>query len=85
MTSTPVGMRCPECASQRTKVVRMRELSAVPRLTYALIVINVIVFIAEGGGAFSVGGGGQGKLVLKGGLLGSSEDPLLHGLSLIHI
>ena len=25
MTTTPVGMRCPECAKQRTKVMRMRD------------------------------------------------------------
>ncbi|MGD0455087.1 MAG: rhomboid family intramembrane serine protease [Solirubrobacteraceae bacterium] len=49
MTTTPVGMRCPECASQRTKVVRMRELAKVPRVTYALIAINVLVFLTEQG------------------------------------
>ena len=49
MTPTQVGMRCPECASQRTKVVRMREMAAVPRVTYALIAINVIVYLAEQG------------------------------------
>jgi membrane associated rhomboid family serine protease len=49
MTTTPVGMRCPECASQRTKVVRMRELTKVPRVTYALIAINVAAFLTEQG------------------------------------
>ncbi len=49
MTTTPVGMRCPECASQRTKVVRMRELAKIPRVTYALIAINVLAFLTEQG------------------------------------
>src|ERR1700731_2790802 len=49
MTTTQVGMRCPECAKQRTKVKRMRELATRPRVTYALIAINVIVFLTEQG------------------------------------
>jgi len=63
MTPTPVGMRCPECASQRTKVVRNPTgtpgASAAPA-TYALIAINVVVFLIElagGGGGLSVGNG----------------------------
>jgi membrane associated rhomboid family serine protease len=42
MTSTSVGMRCPECARQKTKVRTMRSVEE-PTLTYALIAINVIV------------------------------------------
>jgi membrane associated rhomboid family serine protease len=49
MTTTPVGMRCPECAKQRTKVVRMRGVVAIPRVTYALIAINVLAFLTEEG------------------------------------
>jgi len=49
MTSTPVGMRCPECASQRTKVTRMRDMAVVPRVTYTLIALNVLVFLTEQG------------------------------------
>jgi membrane associated rhomboid family serine protease len=64
MTSTPVGMRCPECARQKTKVVRgPGALAASGRTpaTYALIGLNVIVFLAEmlGGGAGSLNGGGS--------------------------
>lgn len=62
MTPTPVGMRCPECASQRTKVVRNPTgtpgAGAIPA-TYALIAINVVVFLIElasGSGGFSVDG-----------------------------
>ena len=62
MTPTPVGMRCPECASQRTKVVRgvgKPEGFAQTPATYVLIAINVVVFlieIATGAGGFSTVG-----------------------------
>jgi membrane associated rhomboid family serine protease len=48
MTPTPVGMRCPECSRQRTKVRTLRSTTTEPVVTYALIAINVIVFLAEG-------------------------------------
>jgi membrane associated rhomboid family serine protease len=58
MTPTPVGMRCPECASQRTKVVRgageASLLSSAPA-TFVLIALNAVVFLAEiagGSGGF---------------------------------
>jgi membrane associated rhomboid family serine protease len=63
MTPTPVGMRCPECASQKTRVVRNPTgtpsgFQAAPA-TYVLIAINVIVFLVEiakgAGGFFDVG------------------------------
>jgi membrane associated rhomboid family serine protease len=47
MTPTSVGMRCPECARDRTKVRTIRSTSGVPVVTRALIVINVIAFLAE--------------------------------------
>lgn len=63
MTPTPVGMRCPECASQRTKVVRgvgKQEGFAQTPATYVLIGLSVIGFlieIATGGGGLSRSGG----------------------------
>ncbi|MGP0101778.1 MAG: rhomboid family intramembrane serine protease [Solirubrobacteraceae bacterium] len=69
MTTTPVGMRCPECASQRTKVVRMRDMASIPQVTYALIVINVVAFLAEGN--LSFGGGPTNKVYEEGALFGS--------------
>ena len=53
MTSTPVGMRCPECARQSTQVRTMRAATGEPTLTYVLIGINVLVGIGSllGGGA----------------------------------
>jgi len=60
MTSTTVGMRCPECAKQRTRVVRPRAMAnAAPVATQAIIAINVAVYLAElftGSGFGSVGG-----------------------------
>jgi membrane associated rhomboid family serine protease len=66
MTTTPVGMRCPECSSQRTKVVRMRETAKVPRVTYTLIALNVIAFLTEQG-QFTISGSSiEGKVVNEG-------------------
>ncbi|MEA2182595.1 MAG: hypothetical protein QOF69_1780 [Solirubrobacteraceae bacterium] len=59
MTPTSVGMRCPECARQKTKVRTAATLTRPPQLTYALIAINVIVFVAQvmsGGGLNGLGG-----------------------------
>lgn len=55
MTPTPVGMRCPECSSQRTRVVRnptgqasglSGHFAAYPA-TVVLIAINVVVYLIE--------------------------------------
>lgn len=61
MTPTPVGMRCPECSSQRTRVVRNPTgrpagFAAAPA-TYVLIAINVAVFLVE----IASGSGGLGN------------------------
>jgi membrane associated rhomboid family serine protease len=61
MTPTPVGMRCPECASQRTRVVRNPTGTATSvafPATVVLIAINVIVYLVEilkGGGGTNIG------------------------------
>ena len=74
MTSTPVGMRCPECARQTTKVrvgqgAFASSYGKMPA-TIALIAINVAVFIAE----LAAGGAGQfsngGQLISDAGLRG---------------
>ena len=54
MTSTPVGMRCPECARQRTTVKTMRTVEE-PTATYVLIALNVLV-----GAGLLLGGSGGG-------------------------
>src|SRR5918994_4085193 len=58
MTSTPVGMRCPECARQRTPVRTMRSITNEPRLTYVLIGISVVAFLGEMLSGAGVGGSG---------------------------
>ena len=70
MTVTPVGMRCPDCARDRT---RTRTAASVgvgeePVLTYVLIGINVAV--ALGGflsGASATGGGTGGSSLIADG------------------
>ena len=70
MTTTRVGMRCPECSKQRTRVMTMRNMATQPRVTYALIAINVVAFLAEG--RFSAAGSGAGGAIYReGALLGS--------------
>jgi membrane associated rhomboid family serine protease len=56
MTPTPVGMRCPECARDRTKVKTIGSLANTPVVTQALIAINVLVFLAETASGASLGG-----------------------------
>jgi membrane associated rhomboid family serine protease len=52
MTSTSVGMRCPDCARQgRTKVRTMRSLHAEPTLMWILIGVNVLAGIGSLSGA----------------------------------
>src|SRR3977135_2641126 len=51
MTPTPVGMRCPECSRQRTKVVRNPHGTASgfwsSPVPYVLVAINGIVYLVE--------------------------------------
>ncbi|HWH96685.1 MAG TPA: rhomboid family intramembrane serine protease [Baekduia sp.] len=52
MTPTSVGMRCPECAKQKTKVrtAAMIARGDEPRVTVAIIAICVVLFLSTGGG-----------------------------------
>jgi membrane associated rhomboid family serine protease len=84
MTTTPVGMRCPECSKQRTKVMHMRDMASIPRVTYALIAVNVIAFLAEGSSVMSFSGEPSGSVYLKGALLGSNASPFLAGQGVAH-
>jgi membrane associated rhomboid family serine protease len=72
MTPTPVGMRCPECARERTKVTRgaVAPTHYDAPATYVLIALNVAVFLAEiagGSGGLSPRGS---SLILDFGLYG---------------
>jgi membrane associated rhomboid family serine protease len=58
MTPTSVGMRCPECAGEKTQVRRpaLGAVSGAARATMVLIAINVVAFLFEilgGSGNFS--------------------------------
>jgi membrane associated rhomboid family serine protease len=70
MTSTSVGMRCPECARQKTRVVRRGYAPSEPVLTYGLIAMNVLVYIGSVLTGSSVAGGGFGgsQVIVDGGL-----------------
>jgi membrane associated rhomboid family serine protease len=71
MTTTPVGMRCPECARQRTPVKTMRSIASGGfEATRALIAINVVVFLASG--HFTLAGSTGGEIVSKGALSAQS-------------
>jgi membrane associated rhomboid family serine protease len=74
MTPTSVGMRCPECARDRTKVKTVRSGlrgGSTPTLTQVLIAVNVLVFLAETATGSSLGGGGgAGTVYVKGALYG---------------
>jgi len=66
MTSTPVGMRCPECARERTPVKTIATLSDAPTVTYALIGLNVLVYLAVMlSGASPTGGGFGGSSLVE--------------------
>jgi membrane associated rhomboid family serine protease len=74
MTPTPVGMRCPECMRQRTKVVH--GTGGTPGLgdapaTYVLIALNVIAFLAEVATGSGGLGSASGSVVRDFGLLGN--------------
>ena len=60
MTPTPVGMRCPECSKQKTKVKTAAQIyDAVPRVTYVIIALNVIAFAGQV--LLGAGGGSQAR------------------------
>src|SRR6476619_361166 len=80
MTPTSVGMRCPECSRDRARVTRgVRSTPALPRGTQALLVINVIVFLAETAAGAPLGGGGGGTVWYHGALygVGSALEPAI--------
>ena len=45
MTPTRVGMRCPDCARERTPVRTMRSMAVEPIATYILIAVNVAIYL----------------------------------------
>ncbi len=74
MTSTPVGMRCPECAPgpSRAQKAAAKLDPDTPVLTYILIGLNTIVALGVMSGGAAAGGGGvtSSPLGRDGGLFG---------------
>jgi membrane associated rhomboid family serine protease len=79
MTSTPVGMRCPECARQRTRVTtgtRSFGRSTAAPASYVLIGANVLAFLAEiagGTGGFDASGSVVNDFALRGNAVADGE------------
>ncbi len=65
MTTTPVGMRCPDCAGKKQRVHTMRSMHVDPIVTYVLIGINVLLFLGSGGGGSIVTGSGGSSQVFQ--------------------
>jgi membrane associated rhomboid family serine protease len=65
MTPTPVGMRCPECARQRTPVRTLRSMAVEPTVTFALIALNVLVYIGTSASGSSVTGSSGGSVYTR--------------------
>ena len=79
MTTSPVGMRCPECAHQTTKVRTIRSSGHRGyEATLALIALNVIVFLAEGSGAYTLTGETSNSWLLNHGFLAAPELEIVH-------
>jgi membrane associated rhomboid family serine protease len=70
MTPTSVGMRCPECARDRTKVRTLRTATSRYHAWEVLIAINVIVFLAEVATGVTLGGSDSGWVFNHGVLFG---------------
>lgn len=70
MTPTSVGMRCPECSRERTKVRTLRAPSTSRSVTEILIAINVAVFLAEVATGVTLGGSDSGWVYVHGVLFG---------------
>src|SRR5688572_3190469 len=78
MTTTPVGMRCPDCSKDKTPVKTIRSMYSDPVATYVLIAINVLAYagvLASGGRTSQVyiDAAVLGIGVDRGGLIGVAE------------
>ena len=72
MTPTSVGMRCPECTRQTTRVVRQGYAAGDPIVTYTLIGVNVLAYVATvlSGSSLSGSIGGANSVLGKAALNG---------------
>jgi membrane associated rhomboid family serine protease len=77
MTTTSVGMRCPECAREKTRVRRYSGGAVdAPTLTYVLLGINVAVALGSllSGGGYSASGVGTDTILRDGALSRATID-----------
>jgi membrane associated rhomboid family serine protease len=74
MSPTPVGMRCPECARERTKVTRgaVAPSRYDAPATYVLIALNVAAYLAEIAGGTGGLSPGNSSVIFDFGLFGPS-------------
>ena len=78
MTSTPVGMRCPDCSRQKTPVRTLRNVYVEPRVTYILIGLCVLLYVGT-----LVSGGSSSEVYVDLGTLGigSADGQTLIGVA----
>jgi membrane associated rhomboid family serine protease len=71
MTPTSVGMRCPECSRDRTKVKTIQSVrGGDPVATYVIIGINVLAYLGSGAGGLGLTSGGGSSAYRQGALFG---------------
>jgi membrane associated rhomboid family serine protease len=78
MTTTPVGMRCPECSRQKTQVRTVHTPRGGIEVTRILIGLNVLAFVAQIVSSSANGGGlfdpTSGTVYVRGVLFGPAID-----------
>ena len=82
MTPTPVGMRCPECARERTRVTRgaLGPGRYDTPATYVLIGLNVLAYLAEiAGGSGGLSSATSSSVISDFGLCGASRLRMASG------
>jgi len=84
MTTTSVGMRCPECARERTPVRTLASLQTDPTLTYALMGVNALLALASGSSSLLSRGGLFGPAVADGEVWRIVTSGFLHS-GLLHL